>query len=149
VKVAMTTVLLVRHADIDLPALSSDPPLNAAGRRRAAGLAHVVGGAGVTAVFTSTFARTIQTVGPLVARLGLVADRVPPPVVLAQQVTAGALGRVVVIAGHSNTIPEMIEAFDVPAAPAIGEREFDNLFVVSVASGEARLLRLKYGEQSV
>lgn len=145
----MTTVLLVRHADIDLPALSSDPPLNAAGQRRAAGLAHVAGGAGVTAVFTSTFARTIQTVGPLVARLGLVADLVPPPVVLAQQATAGALGSVVVIAGHSNTIPEMIEAFGVAAAPAIGERDFDNLFVVSVVGGDAGLLRLKYGNQSV
>ena len=53
------------------------------------------------------------------------------------------------IAGHSNTIPEMIEAFGVPAAPAIGEREFDNLFVVSVVGGEAALLRLKYGKQSV
>jgi phosphohistidine phosphatase SixA len=146
---AMTTVLLVRHADIDLPALSSDPPLNAAGRRRAAGLAHIAGEAGVTAVFTSTFTRTIQTVGPLVARLGQIAHPVPAPAVLAQQVTAGALGSVVVIAGHSNTIPEMIEALGVPAAPVIGEHEFDNLFVVGVVGGEAALLRLKYGKQSV
>jgi hypothetical protein len=29
----MTTALLVRHADIDLPPLSNDPPLNVAGRR--------------------------------------------------------------------------------------------------------------------
>ena len=145
----MTTVLLVRHADIDLPPLSNDPPLNAAGRRRAADLADIAVGSGVTAVFTSTFTRTIQTVGPLVARLSLVAHPVPPPAVLAQQVAAGALGSVVVIAGHSNTIPEMIEALDVPApTPAIGEHEFDNLFVVTVVGGEAALLRLKYGKQS-
>jgi phosphohistidine phosphatase SixA len=145
----MTTVLLVRHADIDLPPRSSNPPLNAAGRLRAGGLAHIAGGAGVTAVFTSTFTRTIQTVGPLVARLGLAAHPVPPPAVLAQQVTAGALGSVVVIAGHSNTIPELIEALGVPApAPAIGEHEFDNLFVLTVVGGEAGLLRLKYGKQS-
>jgi phosphohistidine phosphatase SixA len=144
----MMTVLLVRHADIDLPPLSSDPPLSAAGKRRASSLAHVAGGAGETAVFTSTFMRTIQTVGPLGARLGLVAHPDPPPAVLAQQVTAGALGSVVVIAGHSNTIPEMIEALGVPAAPAIGEHEFDNLFVVTVVGGEAALLRLKYGKES-
>ena len=88
----MTIVLLVRHADIDLPALSSDPPLNAAGRRRAAGLAHVAGGAGVTAVFTSTFARTIQTVGPLVARLGLVARPVPAPAVWRNRSQRGGSG---------------------------------------------------------
>ena len=118
-------------------------------RRRPApggGFAHIAGEAGVTAVFTSTFTRTIQTVGPLVARLGQIAHPVPAPAVLAQQVTAGALGSVVVIAGHSNTIPEMIEALGVPAAPVIGELEFDNLFVVSVVGGEAALLRLKYGE---
>ena len=44
----------------------------------------------------------------------------------------------------------MIEALGVPApAPAIGEREFDNLFVVTSVGGEAGLLRLKYGKQSV
>lgn len=145
----MTTVLLVRHADIDVPPLSNDPHLNAAGRRRAMGLAHIAGGSGVTAIFTSTFTRTVQTVQPLAIQLGLVARPVPPPAVLAQQVTAGGLGNVVVIAGHSNTVPEMIEALGVPApAPAIGEREFDNLFVVTVVGGEAGLLRLKYGNEA-
>src|SRR5688572_3930448 len=104
-----TAFSLVRHADIDLPPLSNDPPLSAAGRRRAADLAHIAGESGVSAVFTSAFRRTIQTVEPLVARLGLLARPVPPPPVLAQQVTAGALGSVVVVAGHSNTIPQMIE----------------------------------------
>ena len=99
----MATVLLVRHADIDLP-LSNDPAAERRhGHRRAAGLADIAGGSGVTAVFTSTFTRTIQTVEPLVARLGLLAHPVPSPAVLAQQVRAGALGSVVVIAGHSNT----------------------------------------------
>ena len=39
----MTTVLAVRHADVDLPPTGPDPPLNAAGRRRAEALARVVG----------------------------------------------------------------------------------------------------------
>src|SRR3954447_13028913 len=148
----MTTVLLVRHADIDLPlpAGSNDPPLNAAGRARAETLAHVAGAAGVTTVFTSPFARTKQTVGPLAARLGVQPREVPSPQVLAHEVSSGATGEVVLIAGHSNTVPEMIAALGAPPPmPTIGEREFDNLFVVTVTGpGRASSVRLKYGNRS-
>jgi hypothetical protein len=45
---------------------------------------------------------------------------------------------------------EMIAAVGVNAPQAIGDREFDNLFLVTVAgSGEAALLALKYGKPSV
>jgi phosphohistidine phosphatase SixA len=146
----MITVLLVRHADIDVPPASDDPPLNAAGRRRAETLAHVAGTAGVTSVFTSSLIRAKQTVEPLVARVGLNPAEVPPPSVLAQRVVSGTLGGVVLIAGHSNTIPEMMVALGVSSGiPAIGEREFDNLFVVTVAeSVGSSALSLKYGKPS-
>ena len=146
----MITVILVRHADIDLPSRSSDPPLNAAGRRRAEMFAHVIGPAGATSLFTSTFLRTVQTVQPLATQAGLVPQPVPTPDEWAQQVVAGALGEVVVVAGHSNTVPEMLEALGVPPpAPPIGEREFDNLFVAAVASpGNAHVVHLRYGKPS-
>jgi phosphohistidine phosphatase SixA len=144
----MITVILVRHADIDLPPRTGDPPLNAAGRRRAETLAHVVGPTGATSLFTSTFRRTIQTMQPLATQAGLVPQPVPTPDVWAQQVAAGALGEVVVVAGHSNTVPEMLEALGVPPpAPPIDEREFDNLFVATVAGpGNAHVAHLKYGK---
>jgi phosphohistidine phosphatase SixA len=148
----MTTVLLVRHADIDLPSAagSNDPPLNAAGRARAEMLAHVAGVAGLTKIFTSPFARTKQTVEPLAASLGVQPREVPSPHALAREVLSGTAGAVVLIAGHSNTVPQMIAAFGVPPPmPTIGEREFDNLFVVTVtAPGQASSVRLKYGSQS-
>jgi broad specificity phosphatase PhoE len=61
----MVTVLLIRHADIDQPATSDDPPLNSAGRERAKALVHVAGTAGIAALFTSSFLRTKQTMAPL------------------------------------------------------------------------------------
>jgi phosphohistidine phosphatase SixA len=140
----MITVLFVRHADIDLPPGSSNPPLNAKGRARADTLAHIASDAGVTAIFTSSFTRTKQTAEPLAARLGLQPQLAPPPPTFAQQVVSGALGEVIVVAGHSDTVPEMIAALGA-SPPTIGEREFDNLFVVAVAqSAEASVLRLKY-----
>ena len=144
----MITVLLVRHADINLPPTSDDPPLNAAGRARAKTLAHVAGAAGVTAVFTSSLTRTKQTVKPLVALSGLQPREAPPPAALAYEVLSSTAGTVVLVAGHTNTVPQMIAALGA-SPPTIGEHEFDNLFVVTVAGpGKASVLRLKYGKQS-
>ncbi|GIM93183.1 phosphoglycerate mutase family protein [Paractinoplanes toevensis] len=138
----MVTILLVRHADIDLPPATTDPPLNDAGRRRAEALAHVVGPAGVTTVFTSPLARTKQTVQPL----GLTAGEMPGLAVVAGQARAGEYGPVVLIAGHSNTVPAVIAALGVPQPPVIPETEFDNLFVVTLTEpAGASLLALKYG----
>jgi broad specificity phosphatase PhoE len=146
----MITVLLVRHADIDLPAHPSDPPLNAAGHRRAEVLAHVSGAAGVATLFTSSFLRTRQTAGPLAARLGLQPREVPPPAELAKQLWSDALGEVVLVVGHSNTVPEMIAALGAPPPlPVIAERDFDNLYVLTAAEpGDARMVSLKYGKPS-
>ncbi|MGH3697013.1 MAG: histidine phosphatase family protein [Pseudonocardiaceae bacterium] len=146
----MITVVLVRHADIDLPPASTDPPLNSHGHARAEALAHVAGAAGVATVLHSPFLRTRQTVAPLAARLELQPREAPAPATLAKQVRAGELGEVILIAGHSNTVPQMIGALGVPAAlPSIGEHEFDNLFVVAIAEpDEAGLLHLRYGPPS-
>lgn len=143
----MATVLLTRHADIDLPSVSPDPGLNAAGIERAKLLANTLSAARVDAVFTSSFLRTKQTAAPLATLLRLQPRKVPPPPNLAQQVRAGGLGEVVLVVGHSNTVPEMIAALGVSRPPpAIGEHEFDNLFVVTVAAaGGAYLVTLKYG----
>jgi broad specificity phosphatase PhoE len=141
----MTTVLAMRHADIDVPPAGADPPLNAAGRRRAAALARLVGGAGVSAVLTSEFARTRQTAAPTAAHAGLVAQLTPAPEVLAERVRTGELGDVVLLVGHSNTVPAVVQALGGPA-PTIGEREFGTLFVVTVpATGATTVLRLSCG----
>ena len=142
----MITILLVRHADIDLPPATADPSLNDAGRERAEALANVVGPAGISAVFTSSFARTKQTVEPIVKVLGVEAREMPAPIAFARDARAGKFGTVVLVAGHSNTVPEVIAALGVPASPpGIGEADFDNLFAVTLAVPTgASLLALKY-----
>jgi broad specificity phosphatase PhoE len=141
----IAVVLAVRHADIDLPPLSGNPQLNAAGRARADALARVVGGAGVTDIFTSQFVRTRQTVAPTAERLGLTPRLVPPPADLAHKIRAGQLGSVVLIAGHSDTIPEILTALGAPPPPPISEAEFDNLYVATLSAEATRLLHLRYG----
>lgn len=143
----MITILLVRHADIDLPPHSADPSLNEAGRDRAEALAHVAGAAGVTTVFTSSLRRTKETAEPISKLAGTACLEMPPPAVVAREIRAGQHGPVVLIVGHSNTVPEVIVALGSPSPPAIHETEFDNLFVVTLP--ESGLLALRYGIPSV
>ena len=69
----------------------------------------------------------------------------PSPSVLAEQIRAGELGDVVLVAGHSNTIPEILAALGATAPPPITEAEFDNLYVAAVSAEAAQLVHLRYG----
>jgi broad specificity phosphatase PhoE len=145
----METRLAVRRADIDLPPGSPDPELDAAGRVRADALAHVIGRSGVITIFTSEFARTKQTVEPSARERGLVPRHTPPATKPARDVAAGHFEDVVLIAGHSNTIPTILAALGAASLPVIGEREFDNLFVLTTHSGDGgHLLHLRYGSEA-
>ena len=145
----MIKVFLVRHADIELPPTTPDPSLSAAGHARAKALARVLGAEPIGAIFTSEAKRTKETVMPLAALHHVAAAEAPATLI--QDLLAGPGNAVAVVAGHSNTIPAMIDALGVPAPlPKIGERHFDNLFLVVVpATGHAVLTQLKYGEESV
>ena len=58
-------------------------------------------------------------------------------------------GHAVLIVGHSNTVPRLIEALGIPSARGLTEQDYDDLFRVTTGSaGEARLLHLHYGEAS-
>lgn len=147
----MKTVILLRHADYDIPVDGPAPdttPLNAAGQARAEALIHVVGNAGVTAVFASQARRTQQTVEPLTLKLGLEFRVRPTLPELVQEVLSEQTVAVVLIAGHSNTVPQLITALGAPFPEAI-IAGFDNLFVVTVVGpGVASVVRLKYGSQT-
>lgn len=145
----MKTVILVRHADIDAPPApgpNTQVQLSATGRARAEALVRVAGAAGVTAVFTSTALRTKQTAAPLAAALGLESKPVPDGTgPLVAGLMAAAAGPVVLVVGHSNTVPQMVAALGAPF-PGPSIQGFDDLFVVTVlAPGQARAVRLKYG----
>lgn len=156
---ATTTVFLVRHAEKAGPsdpefagASPSDPPLNAAGMARAEELVRTLGDAGITTIYSSPYERTRATVRPLAARLGLEVTEHPATDVagLAERIRATNRGGVVVIAGHSNTVPALVEALGAGPVPPIEDAwEYDNLYIVTVeAAGRARVSTLKYGAAS-
>jgi broad specificity phosphatase PhoE len=144
-----TIVILVRHAEKAIvPPENKDPELSPAGLARAQELVRMFGDAGIAAIYATQFKRTQQTVKPLADKLRLSVTQVEAKKTseLVKQVIARNAGQVIFIAGHNNTVPEIIAALGGPQLPIIPETEFDNLFILTVQSdGTAKLLKMRYG----
>jgi phosphohistidine phosphatase SixA len=144
----MTTIILVRHAEKNIEPNNSDPDLSAAGQARAQELARMFGDAGIKAIYATQYKRTQQTVKPLAEKLGVTATAIDAKntAELVKLIRAQHNGEVVFIAGHNNTVPEIIAALGGPQLPIIPETEFDNLYVVTIYRvGKAKVLKMKYG----
>jgi len=145
-----TVVYLVRHAEAEHPMGSErapDPVLSEAGRQRAEALAELLKGEGVTHVMSSDFNRTRETAAPLAEALNVDVELYDPHdlEVLALSLKQAA-GRIVVV-GHSNTTPALVELLGGDPGPPIDEQvEFDRLYKVTLESdGRVTTDRSKYG----
>ena len=152
------TVFVVRHAEKENEP-KQDPPLTKEGVARSQELARVLGGANIKAIYTSQFARTKLTAGPLVARTGLTVTPLtlkPNPEnlrLIAEASTMELINKILerpgesaLVIGHSNWVPDVIKLLGGDVVPTIDEQKFDDLFVVTVyAKGKAKVAQLKYG----
>jgi broad specificity phosphatase PhoE len=141
---AQIAIFLVRHAEkVDE---SRDAALSPAGLARAESLARHLQAAGVTAIYTTAFQRTIKTAEPLAKRLNLtMTSGDTPPADLMRTIREQPAQGAVLVVGHSNTLPEMLAALGYPPPVQIATEEYDNLFVVVPRpGGPPTVLRLKY-----
>ena len=106
-------------------------------------MAEALKDAKITAIYTSEYKRTQETAAPLAHSLG-----VRPEVVSADDLGSlvskikAARGDVLVV-GHSNTLPQIINALGVSVRVTVAESDYDNLFLV-VRCPEPQLIRLHY-----
>lgn len=146
---APAVVLVVRHAE-KAAAPADDPGLTAAGKQRAAELALVVqawsaGGAPVRALFATELKRTQQTLQPIAVATGVAVAVVPAKDIAALVKEIMAVdGGIVVVAGHSNTVPDIVRALGGPAGIVIEDSEFDGLFALTQPGAGARVVLLRY-----
>jgi 2,3-bisphosphoglycerate-dependent phosphoglycerate mutase len=144
-----TVVFVVRHAEKQ--DTSPDTPLSAEGRERAEELARVLGQCGVQVIHQTEFRRTQQTAAPLAADMGLTPVQLPSADVvgLVAAIQGTERGKVIVVVGHSNTVPDIINQLTGITVPAITEPEFDNLYqVILPRCGSKRVLHMEYGERT-
>ncbi len=153
-----TTVFLVRHAE-KAAEPREDPPLLESGNSRAQELARMLEPVGIKAIYTSQFLRTKQTAEPLAKHLGIAATTLPikmnpaKPKEISEQSYKDIVDKIfehpgdaALVVGHSNTVPEVIKMLGGDLAPVIDEKDFDDLFIVTVyEKGKAKVAHLKYG----
>ena len=146
----VTTVILVRHAE-KASTPGNDPALSEAGTARAKELARVLAASGVTAIYTTQYARTKETAAPLGAALN-----VQPVVVtaggatyatdLAKLIRTKHAGDTVLVVGHSNSTIDVMRALGATNLPSIPESQFDDLFICTLVDGApAKVVALRYG----
>ena len=144
---AQALVYVVRHAErADGGAGSmnaqTDPPLSAAGEARAQKLAAMLADADIRGIYTSEFVRTKQTAQPLSVKLNVPVTASPSANVdaLVARVKREHPDDIVLIVGHSNTIPAIVKALG-GGDITVADDDYASLFVVSPASRTATRLR--------
>lgn len=147
---AATTIILIRHGERNAPTSANpDPHLNTTGKARAKKLIHVLGQSGIRAIYRSHFARSRETAQPLAVNLGLSPIVMDEPLQIKSDILSNHAGQTVLVIGHSDTVPDLINRLEAGSVPVIDDSEFDNLFVVKVFNQQrASVTRLKYGNSS-
>lgn len=144
----VTVVLLVRHAE-KASTPPDDPPLTEAGEQRAQELIHVAEKAGVKAIYATNTRRSQQTAMPLSVHLDLPITIYNNINSLKNTILTEYTGEVVLVVGHSPTVPEIVNVFGGDPHSCLIDDEFDNLCILAVyMTGKTKVMNLQYGALS-
>lgn len=154
------TLYVVRHAEkaagVDPATMTSytDPPLTPEGQERALQLKQLLGGKNIRYIYSTNTLRTVSTARPLKELFPGMPIRIYSakpdslPAFLAQ-VRSLRRGDVLIV-GHSNTVDDLINglAGEKVIPGDLGDREYDNLFILKRTGKRYQFRREKYGAPS-
>ena len=130
-------VFVMRH--LNTPAGQPDPELLPEGQRAAEALASWFGANRPVAIYVTDFKRSRATVAPLAAALHLT------PIVYDPRDTMALTARVrlehgpVLVVGHSNTVPDIIQGFGGTRPAALTHEDFGDIWRVDPDGTTTRL----------
>jgi len=142
----VTTFILVRHAEKskDNP---RDPSLSEEGIKRAESLNAMLKQADIAALYSSPYKRTKSTVQPIAEAKGLeVTTYDPRSAVFLEEIMAKFKGKTIVISGHSNTTPNVVNALiGEDKFKQLSEDDYGKIYIVSVTEiGKGTVTILTY-----
>lgn len=119
------SIFVVRHLQ---KGEGADPALTPEGAANAMRLAAMLRGKGIVAVFATPTRRAMETGEPLAKALGIAVTPYDPgkPALLAARVAAA--GGPVLIIGHSNTVPDLVQLFGGARAAPLSEQDFGTVY---------------------
>jgi broad specificity phosphatase PhoE len=148
---AQQAVFVVRHAE---KISEDDQRLSEAGHSRAEKLARMLADSAISAIYATDTERARDTAAPLAGKLGLKVATYDTGAKMSGSVDArpfvATLRRdhphdVVLVVGHSNTIPDLLQALGCAEKISLAADEYDDIFVVVPKSGgTATLVKLRY-----
>lgn len=136
-------VYLVRHGETVWE--GADRHLSDRGRARAEAIALRLADAGIERILSTETPRTEETAAPTAARLGIVVESYEgnPHERLAPFAAAlRAAGGIVLVVGHSDTTPVLVELLGGEPGTPIGHDEHDRLYRVELPSGATTMERV-------
>lgn len=133
-----STIIIMRHAEKESGS-DPDPRLSVAGKLRAGRLAELLKDVAVTKLMATPYKRTQQTLADLAAAKGLPIESYDPAALPAlAQTLQESKGQTVVIAGHANTAPDLVNLLLAEKKYAqLNESEFGKIWVLTLLSGKA------------
>ncbi len=149
-----TMVVLVRHAEPSA-AVGGDPDLSPAGERRAAQLgeflSEILEGRTVDDLYAADTRRSQQTAASVANQFKLPVNLLAGSdwAGLGSRIRRDHRGETVVVVGYANTLPAVVTQL-AGSHVTLDADDFSSVFVVLLPSpGQARVLRLRYGEPPV
>jgi phosphohistidine phosphatase SixA len=144
-----STYILLRHAEKDTTAagaamMKADPPLTQQGRERAEKLLTVLAAYTPDAIYSTNYTRTKSTITPLAKKFNKeiqVYD--PKDLVSFAEELLQEKGKTIVVAGHSNSTPQLVNLLIKEKKYAnLDESVYNQLWIVTVreGKGEARVV---------
>ena len=145
-----TVIYIVRHAEKDISNPGNkDPELSSEGKQRVGALSKLLKKESISAVFSTKYKRTMQTVAPIAQRNGIpVKSYSEANKEFADLVKTEFLNKKTLIGGHSNTVLDLVRSFGLqPPVDQLTEEDYDLLFTVTISkSGEPTLTIQRYGK---
>ena len=134
---SQSVIFLVRHAD--RASSADDSLLSARGEERAKCLANTLRDSRIATVFATDVRRTQQTAAPVADKFHLQTKIVPKADggELVKEVSESD-SRPVLVVGHADTLPSIVQQLGAGEIPKFGDREYDRLIVIPIANAKAQ-----------
>jgi phosphohistidine phosphatase SixA len=139
------TIYLVRHAEKVIED-SNDPALTEAGQDRAISFAAMLHGKNVSHIFSTPYTRTRDTAAPTAHEHGISIEEYDPDQGQKLVDKLKTLTGVILVTGHSNTIPELVNLLSGESLQDLDERVYDRVYIVTLDEYGHAQLDVTYSE---
>ena len=135
------TVIIFRHADKEpeIEGDESDPDITVEGQKRAVKLARILAKYKPTRLFSTNYARTVQTVTPFSRINNLTAEFYEPgnQNALVEKILASENARSVAVVGHNSTAYQLVNLFLKESKYAMPpESDYGKIWILRIKNGK-------------